>query len=266
MLGPALHSATNCGKITGVPLFDETQVRLILLDIEGTTTPIDFVTKTLFPYASRKLEAFLRENAAVAEVRMLMEDLQTQHGVDARNGLKPPSWRDHSEDERLRSSAAYGQWLIARDSKCTPLKTLQGKIWEQGYASGELKGEVYPDVPAAFERWKRQLKKICIYSSGSVLAQQMLFGSVATGDLTTYISAFFDTRVGAKAEAESYRKIAEAVSHEPRQVLFLSDSMKEIEAARAAGMQALLCERAAESNTHGSSTRVIHDFNGILPG
>ena len=247
-----------------MPLFDETQVRAILLDIEGTTTPIDFVTKILFPYASLKLEAFLRENAADTEVRSLIQDMRAQNEHDERNGLRPPSWRDDSEEERLRSSAAYGQWLIARDSKCMPLKALQGKIWQKGYASGELKGEVYPDVPVAFEQWTRQGKKICIYSSGSVLAQQLLFGSVATGDLTPYISAFFDTRVGAKAEAESYKKIAAAVSFEPRHVLFLSDAIKEIEAAREAGMQALFCKREGHS-TEAGSTRVIHDFKGIFP-
>lgn len=249
-----------------MPLFDETQVRAILLDIEGTTTPIDFVTKRLFPYASRKLEGFLRAHAADAEVRSLLKDLHAQHELDERNGLKPPNWRDDSAEERLRSSSAYGQWLIARDSKYKPLKALQGKIWQEGYASGELRGEVYADVPAAFARWKRQGKEICIYSSGSVLAQQLLFGSVVTGDLTRHLSAFFDTRVGAKAEPESYKKIAAAVSCEPRQVLFLSDAAKEIEAARAAGMQALLCERTSDSSTAGSRAREIHDFNSIFPG
>ena len=247
-----------------MPLFDETQVRAILLDIEGTTTPVDFVTKTLCPYASRKLERFLRAKAADTEVRALMEELRAQQEMDERNGLKPPGWRDDSEEGRLRSSAAYAQWLIAQDSKCTPLKALQGKIWQQGYASGELKGEAYPDVPIAFKRWKRQGKVICIYSSGSALAQQLLFGSVATGDLTRYITAFFDTHVGAKGEAESYRKIAGSVSVEPRQFLFVSDAAKEVEAARAAGMQALLCEREGRS-TEAGSARVIHDFKGIFP-
>lgn len=266
MLGTEIHPATNCAKITRVPLFDETQVCTILLDIEGTTTPIDFVTKTLFPYASRKLESFLRENSADEEVRALIGELHALHELDERNGLKPPSWRDDSEEERLRSSVAYGQWLIARDSKCTALKALQGKIWQQGYASGELNGEVYADVPPAFERWRQRGKKICIYSSGSVLAQRLLFGSAATGDLTPYISMFFDTRVGVKAEAESYRKIAAAISCEPSRVLFVSDAVKEIDAARAAGMQALLCDRTRDTSTSGGSTRVIHDFNGIFPG
>lgn len=248
-----------------MPLFDETQVRAILLDIEGTTTPIDFVTKTLFPYANRKLEEFLRANAADKEVRALIKDLHAQHELDEKNGLKPPSWRDDSEEERLRSSAEYGRWLIGRDSKCTPLKALQGKIWQQGYASGELQGEVYADVPVAFERWKRLGKKICIYSSGSVLAQELLFGSVATGDLTPYISAFFDTQVGAKAETESYRRIAAAISCEPRHVLFLSDAVKEIETARSVGMQALLCEREWHSVVAQGITPGIQDFNCIFP-
>jgi enolase-phosphatase E1 len=248
-----------------VPLFDETQVRAILLDIEGTTTPISFISKTLFPYASRMLEGFLRENAADPEVRAQIQELHAQHELDERNELKPPSWPDDSEEDRLRASGAYGQWLIARDSKCTPLKALQGKIWQQGYASGELKGEVYLDVPVAFERWKRQGKIICIYSSGSVLAQQLLFGSVATGDLTPYIAAYFDTRVGAKTEGESYRKIAAAVSYEPRQFLFVSDAWKEVEAARAAGMRALLCKRDASSSKAEGTAQWIQDFDDIFP-
>jgi enolase-phosphatase E1 len=265
VLGTPIHSATDRDEIIRVPLFDETQVRTILLDIEGTTTPIDFVTKTLFPYASRKLEAFLRENATSAEIRALIQELGAQRELDERNGLKPPRWLDESEEERLRSSVAYGRWLIGQDSKCTPLKALQGKIWQQGYANGELQGEVYADVPMAFERWKGQGKFICIYSSGSVLAQQLLFRSVATGDLTPYIAAFFDTRVGAKTEAESYRKIAASVSLETQQFLFLSDAAKEIEAAREAGMQALLCQRGAPSTTAIGTAQVIQDFNGVFP-
>jgi len=265
LLGAALHSTTGSSKVTGVPLFDQTPVRAILLDIEGTTTPVDFVTTTLFPYASRKLETFLLENSRNPEIRALLEDLRAQHQRDERSGGKPPRWHDGSEQEQLRSSAAYGQWLIANDSKCIPLKTLQGKIWQQGYANGELKGEVYPDVPPAFERWKRQGKKICIYSSGSVLAQMLLFGSVRTGDLIPYIASFFDTHVGAKTEAESYRRIGASAGYEPTQFLFLSDAGKEIEAARAAGMQALLCRREQTSGAAEGAVHAVHHFNDIFP-
>lgn len=245
--------------------FDEARVRVILLDIEGTTTPVDFVTKTLFPYASRKLESFLREYSGNHEIRRVIEGLRAQQELDERKGLKPPSWRDDSEEERVRSSVAYCQWLIAKDSKGAPLKSLQGRIWQQGYSSGELKGEVYPDVPAAFERWKKQGKTICIYSSGSVLAQRLLFQTTVYGDLTRLIHAFFDTRVGAKTEAESYRKIAMSLSYEPRAVLFISDATKEIAAAQAVGMQTLLCERGSHSAEPPETQKIIHDFNGVFP-
>src|SRR5260370_35295936 len=113
---------------------------------------------------------------------------------------------DHPDEDRLRSSVAYSTWIIIRDSKCKALKSLEGKIWQNGYISGELHGEVFPDVPIAFERWRRQNRLICVYSSGSVLAQQNLFRTTASGDLTSYISAFFDTSVGAKTERASYTK------------------------------------------------------------
>lgn len=240
-------------------------VSVILLDIEGTTTPAEFVYRTLFPYASRKLKSFLREHAHEQEIQKLMEDLRAQHELDARSGLRPPSCAGESEEARLHSCAVYGQWLIARDSKCTPLKSLQGKIWQQGYRSGELRGEVFPDVAAAFERWRRQKKFICIYSSGSALAQQLLFRTTRSGDLTPHISLYFDTRVGAKTEAESYQRIADLFAQPREQFLFISDAVKEIEAARSAGMQALLCVRDKNTFSSASTAGVIQSFNGIFP-
>jgi enolase-phosphatase E1 len=263
MLGPPIHSATNGREVAGVSPIDASQIRVILLDIEGTTTPVQFVFQTLFPYASRKLEAFFREHVQDPEIQVLIRELRTQHGVDQRGGLNPPGWMDDPVEARLRSCVAYGQWLIVRDSKCPPLKSLQGRIWHEGFASGELRGEIFPDVPVAFERWRRQKKIICIYSSGSVLAQQNLFRTTASGDLTSYISVFFDTRVGVKTEAESYKKIAASFSYTPEQFLFISDAPKEIEAAQSAGMQALLCERRTQAVRIDRS--VVHDFDCVLP-
>jgi enolase-phosphatase E1 len=263
-LGTAIHSAANGDEVTCVSPLDESRIRAILLDIEGTTTPIDFVYKTLFPYASRKLESFLREHIQDPEIQSLIQDLRAQHEVDERNGLQPPGWLDDSEKARLRPSIAYGQWLIARDSKCMPLKSLQGKIWQQGFTSGELRGEVFPDVPVAFERWRKQGKTICIYSSGSVLAQELVFRTTLSGDLTSFISAFFDTRVGAKTERESYKKIAASLSSAPQHFLFISDAAKEIEAAQSAGMQALLCERDSGSASSRGWGEAIHSFDNLL--
>jgi len=247
-----------------VTSLDESQVRVILLDIEGTTTPIAFVYKTLFPYARHKLESFLREHARHPEIASLIEELRVQHELDERNSLQPPGWLEDSEEARLRSSVEYGQWLIARDSKCAPLKSLQGKIWQQGFESGELRGQVYPDVPIAFERWRRKEKIICIYSSGSVLAQQMLFRTTPSGDLTSYVSRFFDTRVGVKTESESYKKIAASLSRGPREFLFVSDAVKEIEAAQSAGMQAILCSRDPCADASPGAGRIIHSFDEIF--
>jgi len=248
-----------------VSLIDESQIRVILLDIEGTTTPVDFVYQKLFPYASRKLESFLRERAHDPEIQSLIQSLRAQHDLDECDGPEPPAWQDQPEEARLRSCVAYGQWLIGRDSKCTPLKSLQGKIWQQGFMGGELHGEVFPDVPTAFERWRRQKKIICIYSSGSVLAQQLLFRTTASGDLTSYISAFFDTCVGAKTDGESYKKIAASFSYRPRQFLFISDAVKEIEAAQSAGMQAILCDRDCRASSSPTTGSVIRSFDTVLP-
>jgi enolase-phosphatase E1 len=208
---------------------------------------------------------FLQEHAHEQEIQKLMEDLRAQHKLDERSGLRPPSWTGEPAQARLHSTAVYGQWLIARDSKCTPLKSLQGKIWQQGYRTGELRGEVFPDVPEAFARWRRQKKFICIYSSGSVLAQQLLFRTTRSGDLTRHISLYFDTRVGAKTEPESYQRIADLFAQPREQFLFISDAVKEVEAARSAGMHALLCVRDKNMASPASADSVIRDFNVVLP-
>jgi enolase-phosphatase E1 len=241
------------------------QVRIILLDIEGTTTPVDFVYQTLFPYASGKMESFLRQHFQEPEIMSLIQCLHTKHQVDERQGLQPSAWIDEPNELQLRSAVAYGQWLMAKDSKCTALKSLQGKIWQEGYAKEELHGRVYADVPPAFERWRRQKREICIYSSGSVLAQQLLFRTIASGDLTPQITAFFDTSVGMKTETESYRKIAEALARNPCDFLFISDAVKEIEAARDVGMQAILCNRDVQAFQLPEAKMVVHSFEGIFP-
>lgn len=252
--------------MTRASLASESEIRAILLDIEGTTTPVDFVSKTLFPYASRRLEPFLREHFDEPETQSLLQDLRAQHQLDRRQASQPPPWTKDSQQSRLESAVAYGQWLIARDSKCTPLKALQGKIWQQGYATGELHGEVYADVLPAFRRWRAQQKQIFIYSSGSELAQRLLFRTVPSGDLTPYIAGFFDTRIGAKAERESYKKIAAAIGHKPEEILFISDAQKEFEAAQKAGMQAFLCVRDSGAVAVPSHDRVIHNFAEIFSG
>ena len=154
---------------------------------------------------------------------------------------------------------------MERDRKSTELKSLQGKIWEEGYRVGDLRGEVYPDVPPALERWRRQGIDIAIFSSGSVQAQRSLFTSTAAGDLTRFIRAYFDTTTGPKTAPDSYARIAAALERSPSEVLFLSDVGAELDAARTAGMRTALCVRTPGSAAPTGTHPVIHAFDQ-LPG
>jgi enolase-phosphatase E1 len=149
-----------------------------------------------------------------------------------------------------------------RDRKSTALKSLQGRIWEEGYRAGQLRGQVYPDVPRAFARWRAQGRDLAIFSSGSVLAQRLLFSGSEAGDLTQAIRAFFDTTTGAKSDPESYRKIAAALGQAPAAVLFLSDVTAELDAARGAGMATRLCVREGNA-PEAADHPVVRTFDGV---
>ena len=249
-------------------------VRVVLLDIEGTTTPIDFVYGTLFPFARQRVQRYLDAAASVdPEIEGAVDDLHKQHEQDAATGQTPPGWLDQPGDARIQSAVAYIHWLMDCDRKSRPLKLVQGKIWEQGYRAGTLHGEVYPDVPFAFRRWSAHGARMGIYSSGSVLAQQLLFAHSTAGDLTPFLRWHFDTSVGAKMEAASYQHIADTIPASPSAILFISDVVGELAAAAAAGLQTLLCVRPSEGHSARSEPSreagsdrfaVIHTFDDVL--
>ena len=212
----------------------------ILLDIEGTTTPITFVHQILFPYARQRLGVFVsahRRDPAVVEA---VAWLRREHAADAAAAADPPAWPLEPDQDGL---VAYLEWLMDRDRKSPGLKALQGFIWEEGYARGELRGLVFDEVAGAMQRWRAGGKKIAIYSSGSVLAQRRLFQTTPAGDLTMIIDGFFDTSVGAKVDPASYERIAAALGMAPDRVLFVSDMTAELSAARQAGCQVRLATR-----------------------
>jgi enolase-phosphatase E1 len=244
---------------------DDSLVRALLLDIEGTTTPIEFVTQTLFPYARRRLEEFLLHHSNEPSVREDIEGLRKQHAADSAQNLKPPPWNDAAPEIIQASAIHYACWLMDRDAKCTALKSLQGGIWQEGYQRGELHGEVFPDVPPALARWSRQGKDICIFSSGSVLAQKLLLSTTLAGDLTRFIRAYFDTTTGAKTGGQSYSRIADSLSRQPQEILFISDVAQELVAARMAGMQTAHCVRDRTSGAQEHNLRVIHSFDQLFP-
>ncbi|MET0308428.1 MAG: acireductone synthase [Sphingomonas sp.] len=205
--------------------------KAILLDIEGTTSSISFVAETLFPYARKHLAVF----------------------VAAHPEASAPILAEVPGDDPV---ATLLQW-IDEDRKATPLKTLQGLIWAQGYADGELKGHVYPDTPEALRRWHVAGTPVYIYSSGSIAAQKLIFGHSIAGDLTPLLSGYFDTTTGPKRESASYARIAEATGQAPGDLLFVSDIQAEVDAAREAGFQALLIDREGDAGD-------VHSLSEIL--
>jgi enolase-phosphatase E1 len=234
-------------------------VKAIILDIEGTTTPIAFVTRTLFPYARAHLRSYLD---ACGEA---CADVLQRLGAECRSesDTSVPPWSDASAEARMASAIACVRWLMDRDRKSPALKELQGRIWEYGYRSGELIGEVFPDVPVALERWHRAGIPAGIFSSGSVLAQQLLFRHSSAGDLTRFLEWYFDTSVGAKGEAESYTRIASAVGAAPGHVLFVSDVVRELDAARAAGLETVMTLRPDNAAQPPHNHRVVRTFEEI---
>jgi enolase-phosphatase E1 len=230
-------------------------MKAILLDIEGTTTPIDFVHKVLFPYAKERVGKYVEMHFGKLsdEISQLVEE--SSHDATYTVPVDPTE---------PGSVAAYLEHLISVDKKSTPLKSIQGNLWREGYESGELKSIVYDDVPPAFERWTADGKTIAIYSSGSVLAQKLLFGYTDYGDLTPFISSNFDTNIGHKREAESYRTIAKELNLNAEDILFLSDIPEELAAAEEAGYQTRLVVRPGNAEHHAAERFTsITSFNEL---
>lgn len=242
---------------------NEANVRAILLDIEGTTTPVAFVYEVLFPYARLHVEEFLRRLKPADLLSGVVRELRTEHHDDIVRGETPSVWHSDSPESVVESAMNYVFWLMDQDRKSTALKSLQGQIWEDGYLSGQLRGEVYPDVAPALARWTKQQRRVYIYSSGSVLAQKLLFAHTTDGDLTGYLSGYFDTTTGPKRDPASYRSITRELEVAAAEILFLSDVTAELEAARSAGLKTMLCVRPG--NAEANWTSLVHNFDSIFP-
>ncbi len=198
-------------------------IKAIVTDIEGTTSSIAFVHDVLFPYAREHMGSFIRAHRNDEVVSALVADVCAEVG------------RSLGEEEVI---AQLVRW-IDEDKKITPLKALQGLIWQAGYRSGDFTGHVYPDAYENLKKWQQQGMMLYVYSSGSVKAQQLLFGYSDFGDMTPLFSGYFDTRIGAKRETRAYQKIAEAIALPAAEILFLSDLTEELDAARRAGMRTI---------------------------
>ena len=219
----------------------------ILTDIEGTTSSIAFVKEVLFPYARDHIAEFVRKHTTDTDVRILLDEVRAEVG-----GVPDD---DEVIDLLIR-------W-IDEDRKVPPLKTLQGMLWQQGYHNGEISGHIYNDAVAKLKEWHARQIKLYVYSSGSVAAQKLLFGFSKYGDLTTLFSGYFDTRTGPKRDPASYKTITETISIPASDILFLSDTAEELDAARSAGMLTLQLVRPEDGTQPADRHAQVHSFAGI---
>lgn len=258
--GPPRQAARSPNPIVTPQPFTK-PIAALLLDIEGTTTTIDFVYNVLFPYARTHVKDYVAVHLSIADMAGLFEE----NVKDVRRGLDPPLMEGPTNASH-DALEAYVLWLMDQDRKTMPLKLIQGKIWYEGYRKGELRSQVFDDVPAAFKRWRDQAREIYIYSSGSVLAQKLLFTNTEAGDLTPFISGYFDTQIGEKKDPASYRRIARELKLESSAVLFISDVTDELDSAASAGFETLLCVRPGNHPQNPTSNHsIIQTFDDVLP-
>jgi enolase-phosphatase E1 len=226
------------------------EIRAIVTDIEGTTSSIDFVRDVLFPYARKRLPAFVETHGDKPEVQHWL------HEAAREAGLVEASRQDIIE--------LLLQW-IDQDRKSTALKALQGMIWKDGYEAGDYRAHIYPEVAARLRDWRADGLRLYVYSSGSVPAQQLFFRHSEAGDLGALFAGYFDTETGPKRDSESYRRIAEAIDEQPRHLLFLSDIVEELDAARAAGFHTGWLVREPQALPASPRHPVYRDFDAITP-
>ncbi|NJO94108.1 MAG: acireductone synthase [Hydrococcus sp. RM1_1_31] len=231
----------------------------ILLDIEGTTTPVEYVFGVLFPFAKVHGETFLQTYGRDLAVQNDLKLLRQEYERDRDRGISVPEWNENSPTGAI----PYLHYLIEIDRKSTGLKSLQGKIWEQGYRNGTLRSHIFSDVKPAFARWTSLSKQLFIFSSGSVQAQQLLFRYSEQGDLTDFLSGYFDTEIGSKKEADSYRKIAQILKMSGDRILFISDVTEELKAAQSAGMQTLFSFRPGNHSSDSQGFEVVTSFDCV---
>ncbi|XP_040181116.1 enolase-phosphatase E1 isoform X2 [Rana temporaria] len=242
-------------------------VSTVLLDIEGTTTPITFVKEILFPYIQDNVKEYLENHWQEEECQEDVRHLRLQAEKDCElDGFVPIPMNQTEVQQIIQGVVDNVHWQMSLDRKTTALKQLQGHMWRAAYASGQVKGEVYADVVPALRKWKEAGKKLYIFSSGSVEAQKLLFGYSIEGDLLEYFQGHFDTTVGLKVESESYRKIADHIGCSTENILFLTDITREAEAAEEAGMTVALVVRpgnAALTDEEKGNYPLITSFEQI---
>lgn len=227
-------------------------MKLILLDVEGTTTSIDFVAKVLFPYSAKKMQSFVEKNISSPKYKTYFESLSKKIALPLEN-----------YSQATHQITNYLLELIKKDVKDPDLKSLQGFIWEEGYLNNEIKGHIYPDVKDKLHHWVNKGIKLGIYSSGSVKAQKLLFRNSIYGDLDKLFSFNFDLEVGAKKNFTSYAKIADQVDLDPTEILFISDSLEEVTCAQQANYKVCCITREGSPSSSIENCQFVSSFDEI---
>ena len=235
-------------------MLNVSKILACIFDIEGTTTPISFVHEVLFPYAAKNMEKFLEENSLDPEI---IEELSKENKIDIENKLFEKKIRSSNDTIDQKILLEYLLFLIDRDRKSKPLKTIQGRIWKIGYERSELKSILFPDVKEFFKQLDIRNIKIYIYSSGSIEAQKLIFQYSNQGDLTEYITDYFDTGIGAKRESSSYAAILKEIDIDPKYVAFYNDIKEEADAATQNKIKCFLMKRL------GNAPQMIHAYEKI---
>ena len=227
-----------------------TAIRAIVTDIEGTTSSISFVKDVLFPYARKRMPAYIETHADRSDVQHWLHEAAKEAGL--------------IEASRQEVIELLLRW-IDEDRKSTALKALQGMIWKDGYEAGEYRSHMYPEVAARLHAWRGEGLHLYVYSSGSVPAQKLLFRYSEAGDLSPLFAGYFDTETGPKRDSGSYERIAEAIGERPEHILFLSDIVEELDAAAAAGLRTGWLLRSSLTIPLQPKHPAYTDFDTIQP-
>lgn len=224
-------------------------IKFYLFDIEGTTTDINFVHKVLFPYSAERMEDYILHHQTHPQVQKSLES------------VRQTVMEENQKQLGLHECISQLRTWIKEDRKHPALKELQGLIWDYGYTNNHFQGHLYPDVLPFFKKILSIGSKVAIYSSGSVHAQKLIFGYSIDGDLTPFISNYFDTNVGHKREKASYLNIVKELGVEPKEIHFFSDIPEELKAASDAGLS---ITHVLREGCQPSEYDCVTDFRSLL--
>ena len=236
----------------------------LLLDIEGTTCPVSFVSDVLFPFAKQELSQYIKQHwdksphdKPIQTAKKEWLDDQSPESIQLKQQVM------QGGTEEIDALIQYLKHLISIDKKSTALKDLQGRIWEHGYNNGDLKSQLYPETAECLREWREQGITLSVYSSGSIQAQKLLYRHSPAGDLEKVFSHWFDTHTGPKKSTESYRTIAKQLQSSPNKIWFVSDNGSECDSARSAGMHTLFSLRKGNPDRDPRDHTVVQSLREV---